>query len=171
LVTSDIWESLNLEEYVTDLLNKDTLDIDDYVKADKVFCDFHNMILYILTRKNILKGVVSHPIFADITLIDKFKCKLKKAYEIEFQDTASVEEIKAFDSEGNEIELEKDIDLFYEPFTRNKKIIFLIETIRRKNIQTIELFSTDQKLLKKFIFQNSSKNKKSWWDHLTSFKT
>ncbi|EOB12231.1 hypothetical protein NBO_494g0002 [Nosema bombycis CQ1] len=129
------------------------------------------MILYILTRKNVLKGVVSNPIFADITLIDKFECKLKKAYEIEFKDTAFVEEIKAFDSEGNEIELEKDIDLFYEPFTRNKKTIVLIETIRRKKIQTIELFSTDKKLLKKLIFQGSSKNIKSWWDSLTSFKT
>jgi hypothetical protein len=80
-------------------------------------------------------------------VINDYKCRIVKGIELYFPKSSETGKLKAFDSEGKEIEIKKGVDYF----KRSKSTIFItFENILSKKIKEIEVFSENNELIKRF---------------------
>jgi signal peptidase I len=132
-IISNAWETLDVCEYFSDLIGSKITTVNDFIMVDKIICDFINMMRCVKENE---KYEVS-PINPMIT--DNFEIQFINGIEIVFENSFEPGEIKAYNSEREDIKIIKNVDYFENK--RNNGFCLTYEKILEKNIHEIEVIS------------------------------
>jgi hypothetical protein len=126
---------------------------EDNVELEKVVCDFYNMIKYLKNkfcdecRELDIQCLRKNKAYSKPIVINDYKCRIVRGIELYFMEYSETGEIKAYDSEDKEIELEKGVDYFK---SSRSNIFIPFENVLEKNIKKIEVFSENDEFLRRF---------------------
>ncbi|EOB12217.1 hypothetical protein NBO_501g0009 [Nosema bombycis CQ1] len=126
---------------------------EDYVEFEKVVCDFYNMIKYLKNKfrdeclQLDIQCLRKNKAYSKPIVINDYKCRIVKGIELYFPKNSETGKLKAFDSEGKEIEIKKGVDYFK---TSKSTIFITFENILSKKIKEIEVFSENNEFSKRF---------------------
>ncbi|EOB12950.1 hypothetical protein NBO_300g0002 [Nosema bombycis CQ1] len=81
LIFDDIWKSIDVLEYFSVLLGKDVFNIEDYIEAERVICDFHNMMRCCFEMQFYSNNSCTLSLVEPM-LNDDFDCRIIRALEI-----------------------------------------------------------------------------------------
>lgn len=148
-IISNAWETLKVCEYFSDLIGRKITTVYDFIEVDKIICDFINMMRCVKENE---KYEVS-PINPMIT--DNFKIQFINGIEIVFENSFEPGEIKAYNSEREDIKIIKNVDYFENK--RNNGFCLPYEKILEKNIYEIEVISKSGDLNQSFKVKDNLK--------------
>jgi hypothetical protein len=141
---SNIIKGLCDSEYVkyhfSKFVRQEIVILDDYIKVERIFCDYYNMFVYIANIARSIEGPCRSFAYFSPIFIDNYTCRIINGIEINFRDSNKFLQIKSFDFKGDVIDLKKDIDYFSDD--NGEKYFFTEDILKEKNITEIELISS-----------------------------
>jgi hypothetical protein len=138
------WESWKIIDYFTGLIGKEIKTVDDFIEVDKILCDFSNVMRFLEGLKK--DQICDDPKWYDkLMFIDNFHCQLVRGIEVSLENPVQFGGIKAFDSTGKKIKMERNFDYFVRVYMNKCKVSLTFERIRERDIQEIEVISADKK--------------------------
>jgi hypothetical protein len=143
------WELFKIVDYFKDLIGKEIKNLEDYIEVDKILCDFGNVMLFLDNlKRNLIRNTLllyDKPMF-----IDDFDCQLVIGIEVSLESPVKFGGIKAFDSSGKKIKMERNFDYFVRVYMNKCRVSLTFRRIRERDIQEIEVISANKKYRKRF---------------------
>lgn len=164
-IINEIWNSLDLRKYFSELLGKEIIKLEDYIDVEKVICDYCNMMHCAFAIKNRIYDDSNLNINKPM-LIDNFDTKIIRAIEITLKNPIDFGEIRAYDFAGKRILIMWRGFDFFVGIQKNYVVSMTFEKIREKNINEIEIISADGQNSQTFIVSGYLNDYKSWWNRL-----